>query len=109
VPKDKAVKRFMVKNMIETAAQRDLKEASVYEVYAVPKMYLKVEYCISCAVHAHMVRARNAAQRKIREPPPRFRAGDNKPNTGKPQKGIKRSARRPVYPPVVEERRVKPE
>ena len=46
------MKRFMVRNMIETAAQRDLKDASVYDVYVIPKLYLKVEYCISCAVHA---------------------------------------------------------
>ncbi len=44
----------MVRNMIESAAQRDMKEASVYDVYVVPKMYMKVEYCISCAIHAHV-------------------------------------------------------
>jgi hypothetical protein len=31
----------------------------------------------------------------MREPPARFRRGDNKPNTGKPMRGLKRSARRP--------------
>jgi len=93
-PKDKAVKRVVVRNMIETAAQRDLKEASVYEVYAVPKLYMKMEYCISCAVHSHVVRARSAAGRRVREPPQRFRMGESKPNTGKPMKHLKKSQRR---------------
>jgi len=49
------VKRFQVRNMIETAAQKDMKEACVYEVYQIPKLYLKMEYCISCAIHSHVV------------------------------------------------------
>merc|ERR1711935_899449 len=95
VPKDKAVKRFQVRNMIEAAAQRDMKEASVYEAYIIPKLYLKVEYCISCAIHSHVVRCRNAQQRRLRDPPQRTRPGDRKPNTGKPMRGLKKSARRP--------------
>ena len=88
------MKRFMVRNMIETAAQRDLKDASVYDVYVVPKLYLKVEYCISCAVHAHVVRARSAQNRRVRTPPARMRPGDRKPNIGKPLRGLKKSKRR---------------
>ena len=51
VPKDKAVKRFIVRNLVDPSGQKDLKDASYYDKYIVPKMYYKACYCISAAIH----------------------------------------------------------
>lgn len=35
--------------------------------YTLPKLYIKQQYCVSCAVHGRIVRARKVAERRIRE------------------------------------------
>lgn len=82
VAKDKAIKRFTVRNMVDASSMRDLQEASAIEGYVLPKFYAKMYYSVDAAVHRRIVRGRSRVARKNRDPPVRRRRPMQKKKEG---------------------------
>ena len=71
VGKDKAIKRFVIKNLVDASSKRDIEDMSAYsekdgEQYSMPKLYVKNQYCVACAIHARIVRVRSGDDRRVR-------------------------------------------
>ena len=71
VPKDKAIKKYTVRDLIDASSKEDLRQASVYtkegNIFVVPKLHMKLYYCVSCAIHARIVRGRSRVDRRKRK------------------------------------------
>ena len=64
VPKDKAVARFQMRNIVDGSSKRDIKDNYAYDdsSFVLPKIYVKQYYCISSAIHLKVVRTRSQAR-----------------------------------------------
>lgn len=62
-------------NIVEQAAARDVQEVCVYDGCVLPKLYAKMQYCVPCRTHSHVVRVRSRTDRRKRDPSPHFNAG----------------------------------
>ena len=65
-PKDKAIKKFTVKDIIDASSKEDIQAVQTYSEFIIPKVYYKFYYCVSCAIHSRIVRVRSAENRKKR-------------------------------------------
>jgi len=62
VPKDKSIKRFAMRKLVDESSRKDIMDNYAYdtnEAFHLPKIYLKQQYCVSCAIHARIVRVRS--------------------------------------------------
>ncbi|CAC27034.1 40S ribosomal protein S26 [Guillardia theta] len=66
VPKDKAIVRYVIKNIVDLSSLRDLQDSCIYEYYTMPKLYYKNTFSIESAIHNRIVRVRSKADRKKR-------------------------------------------
>ena len=71
-----------------------LTEKSAAAGYALPKLYRKVYYCVSAAIHSKVVRVRSRVDRRNREPPKRYRPSDARSNVA--QGGMNLAPGRPA-------------
>ena len=47
---------YFLEHFADQKTLGDISDASVFAEYSVPKMYLKLQYCVSCAIHGKIVR-----------------------------------------------------
>ena len=70
-PKDKAIKRFTIRDIVDGSSKKDLIDSKAFDDFQVPKLYIKMQYCVGCGIHARIVKVRSTEDRRVRAPPQR--------------------------------------
>ena len=66
VPKDKCIKKFTVRDIVDGSSKDDIMAVEYYKEFTFPKTFNKLTYCVSCACHARIVKVRSAEDRRKR-------------------------------------------
>lgn len=65
-PKDKAIKKFAIRDIIDASSKEDIMQVQHYPKFFLPKTHIKNYYCVSCACHARIVKVRSTEERRVR-------------------------------------------
>eukprot|EP00831_Metopus_contortus_P014142 TRINITY_DN15832_c0_g1_i2.p1 TRINITY_DN15832_c0_g1~~TRINITY_DN15832_c0_g1_i2.p1 ORF type:complete len:154 (-),score=8.29 TRINITY_DN15832_c0_g1_i2:133-561(-) len=55
IEKDKAIKLYQNSNIVDALSKKGIANACIQDEYTIFKLFLKVQYCIACALSSHFV------------------------------------------------------